>query len=69
MKEKIISVCREFGVGGQIVDYFEIKSGHINNTYKVTALEAEGEHCHEEHCHVEFKGNTESGHHHHHHHH
>ncbi len=30
-------------------------------------LEAEGEKCHEEHCHVEFK--SEHGHHHHHHHH
>lgn len=30
-------------------------------------LEAEGEHCHEEHCHVEIK--EASGHHHHHHHH
>ena len=30
-------------------------------------LEAEGEHCHEEHCHVEIK--ETSGHHHHHHHH
>ncbi len=30
-------------------------------------LEAEGEHCHEEYCHVEFE--THSGHHHHHHHH
>lgn len=29
-------------------------------------LEAEGEHCHDEHCHVEF--NATSGHHHHHHH-
>ncbi|MBE6679011.1 MAG: cation transporter [Ruminococcaceae bacterium] len=36
-------------------------------THATLELEASGEHCHEKHCHVEYK--ESSGHHHHHHHH
>ena len=43
----------------------ELKEHGIAHT--TLELEAEGEHCHEENCHVEFNTNS-SGHHHHHHH-
>jgi hypothetical protein len=61
-----------FAVVGVIVNFgaaLVTREGDSLNQKAVNLhmLEDEGEHCHEEHCHVEVK--TFAGHHHHHHHH
>ncbi len=41
----IESICREFGISGEIVACDVIKSGNINDTFKVTFRDAGGDSC------------------------
>ena len=41
MKEKILHICREFRIYGDLASYEEIKVGNVNQTYKVNFLTPE----------------------------
>lgn len=42
MKEKLLRVCREFRIIGDMVSYDEIKVGNVNRTYKVNFVNPDG---------------------------
>lgn len=42
MKEKLLRVCREFHIAGDMVSYDEIKVGNVNRTYKVDFINPDG---------------------------
>lgn len=42
MREKLLDVCREFRISGDMVSYEEIKVGNVNRTYKVNFVNSDG---------------------------
>lgn len=42
MREKLLRVCREFRIPGDMISYEEIKIGNVNRTYKVNFMNQDG---------------------------
>ena len=42
MRNKLLHICKEFRISGEMLSYEEIKVGNVNKTYKVNFVHADG---------------------------